>query len=362
MTKQGKLPKGMSIKNGIYYFRQQICGKRKSISLETTDFREACERKEAIQAGEGIIANSIESYIEEYIQEKITKKTYTRFSAPEKKGVLERIAKYCGLECPLIKLSSKHISSYFTDNNGLSSDTLNGYKSVFQAFLNWCQDDKDFDMNKCLKCIKGYKFKTNPRKDHLEMEEIEYLISNASDADLKYILICGLLLGMRKNEIIESKTYWFNKNRDNCFIQNCDKNQAMRYGVDEFRIKNGKERLVYVHVECIQFINDYLQGKKDGYCMVPDKRRGKSKYRYNYDKKLKTFLKLHQMEHVYSHMMRRSFGTALACNDELLENIAAMLGDSMRTTESHYATYTAKRTSIDSLPFKLKILEEKAAA
>ena len=78
----------------------------------------------------------------------------------------------------------------------------------------------------------------------------------------------------------------------------------------------------------------------------------KSPYRYSYDKKYKNYLKKvfegefkAAQKYIASHIFRRSFSTNLATSGVNIGDIAKMIGDSIRTTEKHYAQYiTPTRT------------------
>jgi len=84
--------------------------------------------------------------------------------------------------------------------------------------------------------------------------------------------------------------------------------------------------------------------------------KGKSPYRYNYEKKYKNFLKLVYADEfknaerfIASHTFRRSFASNLAADGVSIDAIAKMIGDSVRTTEHHYSHFIPSSSTINRM-------------
>jgi len=342
--------KGLYQQNGWFYFRTTINGVKRFFALGTKNYMEAYSKALRIKEAQPInYKGSINHAVRSFLSYKISRGRYSRFSVRDKGRFLERFAEYCGANHPLESLKPKVIENFFLDckKQGLAESTLAGYKSTLQSFFQWCIDERHLFMDGFIKVLKSFYFVTKARKDYLKQEQITHLLRVSPNDDITYVIICGALFGMRKNEIIESRSCWFDFDAGHCHIQNCDAQEAKRKGLDPFRIKNGRERKVPIYGPVVDWLRNFVAGKE--YCLASEKRRGKSKYRYNYEIGFKKFLKEQNMGWVSSHTLRHSFATNLACKNISIGYIAEMLGDSIRTTEKHYAQFLPTQSTVNVL-------------
>jgi integrase len=87
--------------------------------------------------------------------------------------------------------------------------------------------------------------------------------------------------------------------------------------------------------------------------LASDKRRGKSRYRFDPKKKFDAFMQRNGVGHITLHDLRRSFATNLAINNMNIEKIAKLIGDSIKVTEDNYAKYLPRRFELDFLTIGL---------
>ena len=359
MKASGKRLKGLWQKNGVWQFRHSPRGaKRVSVSLQTRDEGEAVSKALKIKDAEPInFKGSLEAAIEEFFRFKKRGGKFTDFSARNKKGDLKRFAENCPQGLRLAHLSPKQIHAFFDLKADLSDDTKAGYKRILSSFISWCIEEKSLRMEDCRTALKKYKFRTVARTGHFNAHDLDRALMESKDEELTYIIICSGFLGMRKNEIINSRKAWFEFDAVEpcCFIQNLDKTRAEKLGLDPFRIKNGVQRRVPLHGYILHFLK-YFVSSKDQYCIAPTKRKGKAPYRYNYEKKYKNFLKKVYAEEfkkaekcIASHLFRRSFGSNLAGDGVDIGHIAKMIGDSVPTTAKHYAQYIPSARTINCM-------------
>ena len=341
-------------KSGIYQYRPQVNGKRTAFSLRTKDFEEAIHRALLIKDTTPVqTKDSLLSLVEEFVRFKENKGKFSRFSVSDKYGMLKRFATFCGDNIPVGSMNPKKIGEFFADceNRSLAQSTLSGYKTNIQSFFSWCNEEKRLHVHHFISALKEFEFVSEARTDYIPQSEINRLLNECDDEVVKYVLICGAFLGMRKNEIIESRREWFDFDRQICRVQNCNAKKAQAESLDLFRVKNKKERDVPIIPELQEWLARFVEGKE--YCLASGKRRGKSKYRFNYEKRFKTFLKKKGMLHVSSHTLRHSFATNLAIGNVRIEKIASMLGDSIKTTEKHYARFIPDQSSVGILSLGL---------
>jgi integrase len=359
MKASRKRLKGLWPKNGVWQFRYTPRGgKRISVSLQTKDEGEAVSKALKIRDAEPInFKGSLEAAIEEFFRFKKRVGSYTEFSERNKRGDLKRFAENCPQGLRLTHLAPKHIHAFFDLKVDRSDDTKAGYKTVLGSFITWCIDEKNLHMQDCRSALKKYRFRTKARTGYFNPLDIDRALIQSKDDEITYIIICSAFLGMRKNEIINSRKAWydFEKVEPDCFIQSLDKARADKLGLDPFQIKNERQRRVPLHSYVLEWLKNFVSSKEH-YCIAPAKRKGKSPYRYNYDKKYKNFLKkvyltefAEAQKCIASHIFRRSFGTNLAVDGVNIGDIADMIGDSIRTTEKHYAQYIPSARTINCM-------------
>ena len=154
------------------------------------------------------------------------------------------------------------------------------------------------------------------------------LIRKCRDMRLKYILLCGFCLGMRKNEIIESRWGWFNIPARVCLIP------------PEAR-KRSKPACPPLNSEVLAHLDKMRRALPKpplptDYILEPGVVAGDYRYRWDFREPFIKFMKENKVD-ATAHDMRRSFCTAAVKNGATLEQLSAWVGDSARVLASHYA-------------------------
>jgi hypothetical protein len=333
-----------------------INGKRKNFKLDTKDYGEAVTRSLNIleNAKSFSYKGSLEAAINEFIAHKEEKNRFSANSLVGKKGILTDFAKIVGKNIPIGTLSPTHISRFFAAKNNCTESTKAGYQATLQSFLTWCIDEKKLFIEASKKALQSYTYTIQARKNYLTLEEIQKVIDASTDEEITYILICGAFLGMRKDEIINSRSCWFKFDvaTPNCFIQNLDKAAAEKLALDPFKVKS-KQREVAISPSVIAWLKNFVSAKEQ-YVIAPDRRKGKHRYRYDYRKKYEAFVKkVSPNKDFGSHTLRHSFATNLAMKNTAIGFIARYLGDSVETTERHYAQFLPTVQSVEVLTINL---------
>jgi hypothetical protein len=342
-----------------------INGVRKNFKLDTKDYGEAVSRALRILADVQSFSHSgtLEEAINEFMSFKKEKNKFSQNSMIGKKGILLDFAKIVGNTIQINTLSPSHISKFFSAKADCAESTKAGYKATIHSFLTWCTDEKKLFIQESKKALKAYSFEIQARKDYLTLEEIQRVIDASQDDEITYILICGAFLGMRKDEIINSRSCWFRFDVATpvCFIQNLDKAAASKLGLDSFKVKS-KEREVPINSDIQDWLKSFILDKEH-YLLAPNRRSGKHRYRYDYRKKYEAFVKIASPEKDFgSHTLRHSFATNLAMSNTAIGFIAKYLGDSVKTTEKHYAQFLPTTKSVDVLRVNLPKKPSRVAA
>jgi integrase len=125
--------------------------------------------------------------------------------------------------------------------------------------------------------------------------------------------------------------------------------------------KNGKERRVPISGSALEWLKSYVS-TKDQHCLAPDSGTGKSRYRYDFREKFDSLMKtVFPSKSVGTHTLRHSFAINLAINNTAIGFITQDLGDSVKTTEKHYAQFLPTRGSVDVVKIKIPPIEKKVA-
>lgn len=357
--------RGLWQQKGWWYFRRMVNGVRVNTPLRTQDYEEA--RSLALKILDGQSNNykgSVHAAIDEFIRFKVNRQIFTEESARGKKGVLMDFAKIVGATIPVKTVSAKDISRFFDLKKTCAESTKDGYKTILQSFVSWCIDEKGLFLEPCRKALQGFNFVTVARKEFLTMDEIQQLLHATDDEDLKYIIACGAFLGMRKKEIINSKAWWFEFEATVpvCFIQGLAETEAKKKGLDPFRIKNNKERRVPISTCALEWLKAYVGSKQD-YCLSPESRKKKARYRYDYKRKYTKLVKeVFPKRRINTYTLRHSFATNLALGNTAIGFIAKYLGDSVKTVEKHYAQYLPTTKSVEVLKIEFPPISSKIAA
>jgi integrase len=163
------------------------------------------------------------------------------------------------------------------------------------------------------------------RRDFCTPAQVEKLIAECAREDLRFVLFAGFHAGLRKQEIIEARPFWFDVPNRQIHLRKHD-------GI---QFKDREERSLPLTEEFALFLKGY--GLRDPYMLRPEVAKGKSLYRYDFDRPFNDYMKRQGMEWVTTHTMRHTFASLLASSGENIFNIAVWLGDDVRVVQKHYA-------------------------
>lgn len=319
--------------------------RKKWINLETTDASEALSKAEKLRQmpifnGE----DTIKSLLPEFIRYKLHKKgrgSYSVFSAREKEGVIRRFAEHLDDPVPsdIKPFDINAYQDYLIDEQNLAASTVNGYLMAVSSFFTYCVEQKKILKNPVSEVTVITEANRKP-PEILSYAERNQVIENCpcetpKDKELKFVLLAGFHAGLRRNEIINARPEWFDLDRRTIRVQFLEPKKAAEIGLEPFRTKNKKDREIPLTDEFYQFLKSYPM-KRD-YCIGVGVRKGKSKYRYDFQKAYHTYMRSQNVGYISPHNMRHTFGGLLASTGEVdLGVIAKWIGDSLKVTADRY--------------------------
>ena len=115
---------------------------------------------------------------------------------------------------------------------------------------------------------------------------------------------------------------------------------------DTFRPKDREARTIPLTSEFHQFLKHF--GLRSPFLLHPEVPHGKSRYRWDFRRPWKNYIKAQGLGWVTPHVMRHTFASLLASKGVSIYKIALWLGDDVRVVQKHYAKLLPKDEDIES--------------
>jgi integrase len=320
--------------NGLYGFSRQFAGVRHTHSLGTRDLQEAIARANKIQ-GQPISVETagLADWIEPFLAHKKSLDRYSAASIESKRYILQKFARLNPV-APRAVTAALVKTFYETQRAaGLADETIISYLSTVRAFFRWCVDVKKLCRANPTEGLHLPRIATRARRDFCTPDQVQRLIEQCPRADLTFVLFCGFHAGMRKQEIIEARPFWFDVPNRQIHLRKHD-------GI---AFKDREERSIPMTSDFAAFLTAY--GLRAPYMLHPEVQKGKSLYRYDFEHYFEAYLREAQLPfRVTTHTMRHTFASLLASARALdggpansIYEIAVWLGDDIRVVQKHYA-------------------------
>jgi integrase len=210
----------------------------------------------------------------------------------------------------------------------LSKKSINNILTDLHTIYQHAIRMKVFSGQNPLKDVSHFKL---PKKkpDFLTDDEIGALLLEGEkySENIHIVLLLGIFLGLRKNELINSRWEWFDFG---------EKIMTVRHH-DGFELKDYEEREIPLTDGLIRELEKYR--KQDGFLLLSNRRSdGKSNYRYEPKKGLHVVAVNADVPRLTFHLMRHTFGSQHAIKGTSIYKISKWMGHStVNVTAKHYA-------------------------
>lgn len=327
----------------------QINGVRHWINLETDDFATAVTRAKEIRADPALVAPiGLLGEIDRFISYKVKMKEYTASTAKTKRNKLKLMAEFVGTKASASTVTTKRLQDWHDALlETVETSTIHGYMMTARAFFEWAKLAK-LRHTQPMDAVKLVESQGRARQDFCSFELRDALIENAPNDDIRFMLFCGFHAGLRLNEIIEARPFWFDL-------------PAMRIPLRKtatMQFKDREERTIPMTVDFRRFLGGY--GLRDPFMLKPEIEQGKDLYRYNprtaWNNLMRTSAfccgqftrfktaasclhckrELKNLLWVTPHIMRHTFASLLISAGESIYKVAVWLGDEVQTVQKHY--------------------------
>jgi integrase len=218
--------------------------------------------------------------------------------------------------------------------------TVNTYIARLSAFLGFCVEQNMIPENPA-EGVKGLRVEHTPRALAVPPDVFNEVIESTEDEEMKFVLLCGFHMGLRKNEIVSSRPAWFNLIKGQVEVPGAEIVPMPRVGrfaaqQYHFNSKNGQARRIPLSPAAARFLPGFLEKRKDQTFCIGDDSRGK-RYRYDPRVPFEKLMKKAGLESVTMHTMRHSYATALAASGKVqTHQLSKWVGDHIVTVQKHY--------------------------
>lgn len=336
--------RGLYKRGEVYWFSRQIHGKRAFVSLETGDLEEAIRRRrEILEAGVLPDGEALHHLVERYVAACRASGKWSLASADSKLPVLRCWAADFGDVTPESVTTEQLRAWHDRRARATSPSTAYGNLMLLRGFFNWCHLEARLTSRNPAEPLTARRNparvpqpKSAARADFCTPELRDHLLAACPRDDLRFILYCGFHAGLRKAEIIEARAEWFDLHAGLLHLR---KHSGITF-------KDSEERTIPLTQE----FRDWMKknGPRTGYILAPWKeQRGRSLYRYDFERFYSHFMTAQGCRWVTPHIMRHTFASLLASAGVSIFKIATWLGDEVRVVEKHYAKLLPKDSEIE---------------
>jgi integrase len=333
---------GIYRRGDIYWLNFQKNGVRQFISLDTIDYAEAVERARDIRIRPVLSSTGpFMQEIERFLAYKKRKNEFTAASAHARFYILRAFANWCDVAPNFV--TTKQVQAFYDDKLQLfSAETANGYFMILRSFFKWAIDVAHIRrQNPCDNVdLTDTDFRGRRFKDFCSETQRDRLIKTCSREDLLFVLYSGFHAGLRKNEIIEARPWWFDLSAGLLHLR----------ATTTIKFKDREERTIPLTKQFQSFLKTYKL--REPYMLRPEVKHGVNRYRYDFTRPFLEHAKAQDLERIGQtkltpHLMRHTFASLLVSRGVSLYKVAVWLGDDPRTTEQTYARLSPNDPDIE---------------
>ena len=334
-TPQHRKIRGIYRRGNIFWLGHMREGRRMQLSLGTSDYGEAIVKmSEVLQDPFLNESGPLDSEIESFLDYKKRQNEYSPASLESKKYALMEFAGFVNKRTVAGIIPSDIERFYRHLQRRVSESTAQGYVTTIRSFFNRQVELKRIRSNP----VKGVKLARLDQKSRLlfcSPGQGDELIKNAPNDEMKFILYCGFHGGLRKNEIIEARSDWFDLERGSLHVR----------ATASYRPKDREARTIPMTSAFQTFLRSY--GLRSPFMLRPDVEKGAALYRYDFRRPFREYVKGQGCEWVTPHVMRHTFASLLVSKGVSIYKVAVWMGDDVRVVQKHYAKLFPKDDDIE---------------
>jgi integrase len=344
---QNRHAPGIFLRGKTYWLRYSAAGEQIRVTLDTDDYGQAVAKAEELRGRPveskktGKIKGGrtlLQIELEKYKAGKIASGELAKEFAENVGYAVTNFSEVMGITDPA-KITLDSLKAYFLEvkRQKTKKETEAGMKTKSIATAQtYTSRVKRFATDLDFKVSVPKKMGEPPYRDVvIDPETVSDLINGTEDVELQFILQCGFLAGMRRQEITMIRPSWFDFKRGFIKIPSPD----LLTGWTPISGRKRSIPLVPAFAEWLQ--ETFPDWKQRKYVLRPEKEKGRAKYRYDFRKKFEAYARKNCPE-LTPHTMRHTYASLHAQNPKVtIAQLSAWTGDRIRTLEKHYLHMTA---------------------
>jgi len=334
---------GIYLRGDKFWLRYSRNGEQQRVPLKTSDMAEAMKRAAAERERVPLDPNlNMQGAVRRQLEEEMKA---DRLSPRYVNEVHRRLKVLLDFHPDITKLSDinpRRLQQYL-DHVGKRRKpaTLNTYAGQLRGLFALLVKRRNLASNPMDSVrLPAFNQAEHVRENVVEPDVARELIRKCEDQRLKFVLLAGFCLGMRKEEIIEARWGWFNVSARVCLIP------------PEVR-KRSKPACPPLNADVLEHLQKLKKAlpklpQPGDYILEPQIEGGSYRYRWDFRKPFTEFMTEHKVK-CTAHDMRRTFCTLAVRNGATLEQLSAWVGDSVRVLASHYAHLRTYNPLVESI-------------
>ena len=205
-----------------------------------------------------------------------------------------------------------------------NSHTGVAYFAIVSRWFRWLHETGKLPFNPATG-IKTPKLAMKVRRTFLLADQARFLLDECKDDGLKFAIYCGLHAGLRKEEVIEARSSWFDLKANLLHLQ----------ATETFQPKDRDNRTIPLTKD----FNGWLSGHyrlRSPFMLAPEVEHGKYRYRFDFRRAFNTHARKCGFPWLTFHDLRRTFASMHVSAGVSIYKVARWLGDRVDVVEDHY--------------------------
>lgn len=332
--------RGLFQRGNSFWFRYSHNGHQYRVALKTDDEREAITRALRLQQDPELSpTNTLKREIKEYVADRLATNHWTKNNAYNSQSILMAMADFVEVKEPA-RLSANHLQRWYEDLKSqplkpLTEYSANAYMRAVRTFLKHMVSTRKLRQNVAA-TVKMARPRKSAKDKFCDKATVERLIANCTREDLKFVLFCGFHAGLRKEEIVQARSEWFDIDQGLLHVQRSD----------TWEPKDKDDRVVLMSRTFVEYVKSEY-GLRSPFMLQPTVKQGKGRYRYDFKRPFYEYMAAQDCPWMTPHLMRHTFASLLASRGVSIYKIAKWLGDGVEVVQNHYAHLLPKDEDIE---------------
>jgi len=310
-----------------------VSGKRSWVNLETSDLSEARRKRDQLLSMPRFHAGDLLSTMcERFLRHRQEKGGYSRDTVESRGYILKSLCDFLGPDQTVAKVSAAQLERWLqVIQKRLQPSTVDTYCGSARAFFRWARDVEKLRPDFPAEILPvGTQGTARAVEEALERSEVRALLkASGKDPRIRFVMLCGFHLGLRKQEIVEARVEWFDFRRGVIHV----------HETQTFKPKDRERRFIPLNPVVRRWMRLYLKGRKKGeHILMPlIKERTKARYRWDFRRPFDQTCDRAGVP-CNPHLMRHTFASILLEDDATsFFKVAEWLGDDVRVVQRRYA-------------------------